>query len=771
MARSPLQGLYVQEHSTGLAGRLTGLLLADQGATVTICRGDRPADPLDAYLDRGKLRHTGPEPLPSYHAAVIIKDGLFSGERPHGQIRLAVTAVLPGETDYPFADDTGDDMLKAVSGFYTDIAVTRNNLGDEVTYTPLPMCSVYAGVLGATAVGAALAERARHAAGRDIVMSRLAAGLSAVGAMVLEVDGLPHHLKPSSATALPAGLATHVPQARRDVAHAEWLKRQANPFFACYPTSDHRTVMFASLAHRGQARGLLDQLGLWETLQGDGMVDASPYDPANASVADRNVAAPQGLRLDLRMKAADLIEQAVKRRTALEWERRLSAAGIPCVVVRGFDEWRGLDQTLQAGLTEMVPGCDWPQLGRAVRLASAKPYPALRLASEALSEPPADLAGRHGPPPNAPLHGVRVLDLANVIAGPACGRILAELGADVIKVDTARPQFVPLVTAVWHGELSQGKRSILLDLGQQAGRQVLSRLVGNADIIVFNKLDPVLERLGLDRASLARLNPKAIAVQVSAFKGERPGERDNDPGYDPNLQAATGIMSRFGSLEAPELHGLASCVDYLTGYLASFGAVIALTAQARRADGTGDWVDTSLANAASLIQLPFQVEPAPVGDALCLRKLKDGWVCVEPPDTQLAPGSTVAEAIATASKAGAVAVQVQSLAQLKQRHRGKPGVTVAFRKTAGAYPTLNLAPSWFHFDGAPLAPTAPPTPPGADAQDILAAQGYSPAEVAELVADGVVGRAFWAACTDTPQAASLPQSKVGAEQAVGMGGS
>ena len=89
----------------------------------------------------------------------------------------------------------------------------------------------------------------------------------------------------------------------------------------------------------------------------------------------------------------------------------------------------------------------------------------------------------------------------------------------------------------------------------------------------------------------------------------RPGSRDDHPGYDPLLQAETGIMTRFGTRNMPLLHGIASCVDYLTGYLGAYAAIVALQARERRKDGHGDWAETSLASAASLIQFGFQYGP------------------------------------------------------------------------------------------------------------------------------------------------------------------
>ncbi len=745
----PLSGISVVEYSTGMAGRLAGLLLADQGATVIVCREAGQPAPLDAYLDRGKRIHAGTEPLSSAGADVVIHDGIEKAEKIGEQIRLSITAVLPGETAYPFPDDVGDDILKAVSGFYTDLAMTRRLLGDNVVYTPVPLCSIYAGVLGATAVGTALLDRIRYGVCRDIVISRLAAGLSSIGALALELDGIPEHLKTQPLISLPAELAAHVGKARADKTYFESLKRQLNPLFACYPAADGRQVMFLSVVHRGYSRGALEKLGIWEDAQALGIVDLPVYDSANAEFSDHNIAVPQNLRLPLRAKLAELIAAAIARKPAEEWERTLCEANVPCVMVRDFDEWRASDHARQSGIVETVAGCDWPQLGRAVRLASAKPYPALHASTTGQASLPVSQSTTSGaaakPAAALPLAGMRVVDLANVIAGPSCGRMLAELGAEVVKVDSTQPEHVPAVTVLWPAELSQGKRSILLNLREESGREILNRLVAQADLVVFNKLDPVMARLGLDRDGLAKINPDAIAVQLSAYKGERPGSHDDYPGYDPLLQAVTGIMTRFGSSDAPELHGLASCVDYLTGYIAAFGAIIALVARERRPEGGGDWVDTSLASASSFIQASFQVTPAPVGTADCLREVKDGWICVEPADADI-PGIselTVSEALIAANSAGVIAAPVQSIDELKARHRENPCADVSFKTDHGDLPALNLRPTWFQFDGLPLPDLTPAPAPGANAKEILLELDYSSEHIDKMMSSGVVGQVLW----------------------------
>jgi crotonobetainyl-CoA:carnitine CoA-transferase CaiB-like acyl-CoA transferase len=124
--------------------------------------------------------------------------------------------------------------------------------------------------------------------------------------------------------------------------------------------------------------------------------------------------------------------------------------------------------------------------------------------------------------------------------------------------------------------------------------------------------------------------------------------------------------------------------------------------------------------------------------------MSDGWICVEPQDAPTPEGATVAEAVRAATAAGALAVEVLSLKALKARHRDRPGATIAFRAEGGSYPTLNVRPLWFNFDGAPLPPASAATTPGSDAGTILTELGYSEAEHDALVQEGVVGRPLWA---------------------------
>lgn len=756
----PLRGIRVKETSAMLSGRLAGLLLADQGAEVWTL--DRPSlgseEGLDDYLDRGK-RLVSPDVLAAIgDTDLIIGDGDSFAARAPWQITLGFTASVPGDADGDLPEDTSDDLLNATVGFYTDLGVTSKILGREVIYTPLPLCSVYAAVLGAVAAAAALTDRQRCGLGRAIVIPRLSAGLSAIGVLAMGLQGIEPHLAPPGLLALPPELMAEVPKARASEAHMVWLVNRLNPTTGCYRTADGKLMMPVTTVNRRLAIRMFEVLGLWDRVRSLNVVDASPYDPASKPMSDHNIALMQGMSANLNLQFASWLEETFLTKTADEWESLFAAAQVPCGVVQDFSEWMSCSWAREAGLAGPVVGLEKPQLGRSVSVVSAKPYPPLTAGRKEKAVPPRpapDLPAPSAPSPK-PLAGHVVLDLANVIAGPACGRLLGELGASVIKLDTTRPDHQPLVTVIWGAEANQGKKSILADIATAQGRAVLERLVKRADIVVMNATDDGTRRMGLSRQQLTTLNPRAIGVQLSAFKGERTSAYDDHPGYDPLLQAATGIMTRFGTPDMPLLHGIASCVDYLTGYLGAYAATVALLARERRAGGAGDWAETSLASGASLVQLPFQWQPAVASasgpkatgpsETSRLHQLSDGWIYVEAM-ADLAPafeGFSVADALQFLDKQGIRAVAVRSIATLKQKYLDNPSATIRFRKTGGdGLEATVLEPTWFQFDGEALAPSAAPARPGGDAREILVSLGFSDQEIAAMLENEVIGQPDW----------------------------
>ena len=757
----PLQGIRVLERGDSLSVRLAGLLLSDQGAEVFALDHDRFVDVVDggvdAYLNRGKkLLH--PDILASIRDSdIIIQNGPSSGPPSDWAISLGFTATVPGDTDFSLPDDTSDDLLNALVGFYTDLGITSRLLGRDVIYTPLPLCSVYAAVLGATAVLAALTDRQRSGIGRSIVVPRLSAGLSAIGVLAMDLGGIASHLLPHSLLALPAALVAEVPKARASEAQMVAFINRLNPTSGCYRTADGQLIMPVTTVNRRLAVRMLELLELWDQAQALGIVNASPYDPANVGVAGRNIALPERMRSDLNDQLALWITEAFAKKPAAEWVVIFSEAQVPCGIVQDFSEWMRSSWAKEAGLVESVSGFEKPQLGRAINVKSAKPYPVLRATEPVDAVLPHQIQIQKSQSVSTkPLTGYIVLDLCNVIAGPACGRLLGELGASVIKLDSTRPDHQPLVTVVWGAEANQGKKSLLADLHTLEGREILERLVSRADIVLMNETDSGVRRLGLTQAELAKINPRAIAVQISASKGSRPGSYDDHPGYDPLLQAETGIMTRFGTRDMPLLHGIASCVDYLTGYLGAFATVVALQARERRGDGQGDWAETSLASAASLIQLGFQFGPGVASElgptatgrsaTSRLYKVTDGWIYVEGTSdvAEQVESLSIDKALTSLHNKGVRATRVQSIAALKEKYLAQSSATIRFRTVGrdGLRATL-LEPTWFQFEGKALLPSDEPPRPGGDTHEILNSLGYDEAEIHSLIDRQIVGLPDW----------------------------
>lgn len=199
------------------------------------------------------------------------------------------------------------------------------------------------------------------------------------------------------------------------------------------------------------------------------------------------------------------------------------------------------------------------------------------------------------------LDGVRVLDLCNVIAGPHSACYLARFGAEVIKIDPARPVYdcsIAVPYGIYH---MCGKRSVLVDIGSSTGREVLERLVKSVDVVIWNAPDRQVELMGLDLDGLKAVNQDAIFCQLDCFGR---GPRSDYVGYENHVQAATGIMLRSGgSAETPEEYAHIGTLDVMGGFAAALGVATALYRKARTDHAGGP--RTSLSALSGLLQVPF----------------------------------------------------------------------------------------------------------------------------------------------------------------------
>jgi crotonobetainyl-CoA:carnitine CoA-transferase CaiB-like acyl-CoA transferase len=245
----------------------------------------------------------------------------------------------------------------------------------------------------------------------------------------------------------------------------------------------------------------------------------------------------------------------------------------------------------------------------------------------------------------SPLAGVRVLEVTTSIAGPYAALILATLGAEVVKIeppgrgDDTRAWGPPF----WSGEsatymtMNAGKRSVALDLRSQAGVDAAIGLAARADVVIQNLRPGLAERLGLGFADLSAKNDRLIYCSIGAFGSK--GPLANEPGYDPLMQAAGGLMSITGEAGGQPVRVGPSIVDQGTGMWATIGILAAL--RARDAGAGPQLVDTSLYETA-VNWVPYQlvgvlgsgVTPGPLGTGISILapyqafQTTNGWVMI-----------------------------------------------------------------------------------------------------------------------------------------------
>lgn len=204
-----------------------------------------------------------------------------------------------------------------------------------------------------------------------------------------------------------------------------------------------------------------------------------------------------------------------------------------------------------------------------------------------------------GPGPHGgALTGVKVLDLSRVLAGPYCAQMLADHGADVIKVeppagDETRgwgPPFVAPDTSAYYQNLNRGKKNIVVDLSLPEGCGILGTLLRDADVLVENFKTGTLAKWGYPDEELRRRFPALVHCRVTGFGTD--GPLGGQPGYDAVLQAYGGLMSVNGEADGPPLRVGVPVVDQVTGILAFSGILLAL--YERHRSGLGQLVDCTL---------------------------------------------------------------------------------------------------------------------------------------------------------------------------------
>jgi len=395
-----------------------------------------------------------------------------------------------------------------------------------------------------------------------------------------------------------------------------------------------------------------------------------------------------------------------------------------------------------------------------------------------------------------PLAGVRVLELAQIMAGPTCGMLLADMGADVIKVeklpggDDARGYREPRVNGVSAPfmMLNRNKRGIALDLKHAAGREILLRMVSDADVLTENFRRGTLEKLGIGYDVLARRNPGLIYCAVSGYG--RDGPWADKGGFDLIAQGFAGIMSITGEPGREPVRTGNPVADINAGILAVAGIAAAYAHKLQT--GRGQIVDTSLLEAAlqqtywhAAIHFATGTSPGPLGSAHLLTapyqafRASDGWINIgganqanweriadvlEHPEWREDPrfatnaarmqnlgdlvhgmnavlaSRTKAEWIAAFDAAGVPVGPVHSIGEaLAHPQTLARGMVVDLKHPeAGATKALGCP---IHFSETPTQIARPAPILGEHTREVLREHGFSDADVDAFVANGAVAEA------------------------------
>ncbi|MBR9909243.1 MAG: hypothetical protein GYB33_02695 [Gammaproteobacteria bacterium] len=603
-AAGALNGIRVVDFGQYLSAPMVAMFLADNGADVIHIEppgGPRWDHPANAALYRGKRTitldlKTEAGRLEARHL-MATADIVVENFRPGVMSRLQLGAEtirsdnprliwcsMPGfaADDPRSAMPAWEGVVCAAAGLYPS---ANFSAGDPV-FTALPLASNYGAFVASHRIGAALLARIQSGCGQHLEVSLFEACFQGIG------------------------FYAELPASRDFVGT---VLGRVFPLLKMRPAADGTYIYFDSPLRGLQA--LLDRY-----LPGRKLLSMTETELAETSLElDALILSKPGAEWERicqqELKGAFGLVQSLPQwlsdRHALESESIIEV------------EDSKLGRTLQAGypvlLSRSKPGVRW---GRGAA------DPAAGTSIDWLQPPIAD------PTPTAakndsglPLAGVRVLDCSSLLAGPTTARILAQYGAQVIKIDraaVATGDIDPLsddeVAFIGARTVSAGKRMMFLDLQHPAGREVLHALVKDADIVHHNFTPAAAARLGLASSTLREINPTLVVSTMSLHS--QGGFRAEYRGHDMLGQMITGMGHRAGGDGDPQVVST-YLNDNAAGHLHAFGVMLALLHRHR--NGEGQDVNSSLSRTATMHQLPFMVGyPGRVWDEPAGAKTR-GW--------------------------------------------------------------------------------------------------------------------------------------------------
>jgi crotonobetainyl-CoA:carnitine CoA-transferase CaiB-like acyl-CoA transferase len=648
---SALDGIIIVDLTQGSAGAQATMLLCDHGARVIRVVGpDDTALRQGGYVvwDRGKehhcldLSHIGPPPRPGVMPVPSARGESDDPVTVYARLLRCADVLIE---DFPPSSDrqalVAPDWLSALNPRLVHCSITAYGkygplrdeppldalvmarlgiLGSQPGFRPgpvhlvHPLPSVGAALLAAQGIAAALLRRERTGIGGSVETSLMA------GALLYHPKVTGEKLAPHVFQSHPSGSA---------------------PFYSLYECADGEWVQLGCVheAFIAAAAGVMGIAYVLDDPQyGRGRLPKTPE-------ADRDLRA--------------IVARAIRTKPYEAWASLFEAADVPYARVRTTEE--SMDDP-QVRANAMLLELQDPevgalaQMGVPVQLSATSgrvqgprqrdSMPVDRLPEAQLESTPPSVSAPH--PSEAfdlPLQGVRVLEVTNLIAGPTAGRLLADLGADIIKLESLEGDISRPIGRTYFFNLNANKRSLSVNTRTPEGKEVAQRVAMTADVLLANLRPHATERMGIGPEILRTINPRLIETHVTGFGWSGPYALR--PGIDPLAQALMGLSRAQGGPEnQPVFYSQLAPTDFTAGALGALGTILALFVRERT--GVVQRVDTNLLNGGILLSSEWFTKyagkprrrPADKGqyglDAFHrLYQVRDGWIYVVADDHEL----------------------------------------------------------------------------------------------------------------------------------------
>ncbi len=759
-APSALDGITVFDLSTGKAGALASMFLADNGARVVrVAFSDEDVvrtPGIFAVYDRGKdVLRLDPDSdsetlwelfadadvvLDDFAPASALGAQLGIDSLRSGNERLVHCSITAYGSDGPLKDEPADHDLVAAQ---TGILASQPSYRGGPIYVVHPVAYVGAGILAAMGICAALYRREKTGQGARVETSLMAGALLYTPKAVSD--------------AIPTRNALPSPQG-------------GGPFYSVFECADGEWLQIGCI-HSGFVDLASAVIGVADIIA------------LNPEYGDGRWPATE----DARRRLFDIVADRIRTRPSDEWIEELWAADVPCDLVRSAQEAMSDEQIVHDGIVHQVDDPvlgDTAMLGLPIKLTQTPGcIRSPRASSEGGSSQPTRRSGEGRNPEgpdggmegshssllsthssvSLPLSGVRIMEMTNVIAGPVAGRLLADLGAEMVKFESLDGDISRPAGGAGFISYNTNKLSVSVNTRTDEGKDVARRLAATSDAILANMRPGATDRMGLDGETLNELNPGLVQSHVTAYGWD--GPYSHRPGVDPIAQAITGLQHAQGGYDNPPVYlGVLAPCDYTGGALGALSTVLGLVARERL--GVAQRVNTSLLAAGALMCADgfmryegMTSRPLPDSDQYGTGPLRrvytasDGWIAVSADG----PVSGLPWLSNSEQAERVIAAMTVSDALDTLRRHGVPCAPIVHNYVTGFFedpqgesnrmatvldhPSLGpvkLSGNLVSFDGSTTLPTRATPLLGQHTREVLAELGYSADQIDELYELGVV---------------------------------